>query len=94
MEQAAQVLPYVAAPFTGGASLLASPLLTKTLGKGLKAPGPPSAQPPVTTESKAVQEASADAAQRRAKAKGLTSTILRGFLDQSPSAGLKQTTGS
>jgi hypothetical protein len=59
--------------------------LTKNL---LKPPSPPEAPPQPTTESKAVQTATAEAAQRRFRARGFQSTIL------SQPSELKQTFGS
>lgn len=61
-------------------------------------PSPPNAQPPVTTDSKEVQEAMADAMRRRARSKGYQSTMLRSFLEPASSTGstegLKPTFGS
>ena len=55
---------------------------------------PPSATPPPTTETKAVQQAVADAAKRRSRARGLRSTILsKDFLDEKAPA-LQTTLGS
>jgi hypothetical protein len=83
----AEAIPYVAAPFTGGASLLAA----KPVRSALRAPGPPKSPDAVTTQTTAVQQAAADAAARRSRGRGQASTILKGFLDQSQ---LKQTIGS
>lgn len=97
----ASALPYAAAPFTGGASLLAmknGPLsgLTK---HAMDTPTPPEAVKPATTSSAPVQQAVAEAAQRRSKARGFFSTILSQLGNQaaqtSPSAApLKTTFGS
>jgi hypothetical protein len=53
-----------------------------------KTPSPPEAPKAITTETKAVQVAQAEAAQRRSKARGFQSTIL------SQPAGLQQTFGT
>jgi hypothetical protein len=87
----AESIPYIAAPFTGGVSLLAAKPVRKAIGRALKQPGPPGAPQAVTTQTTAVQQAAADAAARRSRARGQASTILSGFLDQSQ---LKQTIGS
>lgn len=64
-------------------------------GRAVKPPAPPGSPPPVTTATKPVQEAVADAARRRANARGFTSTILQSFLQGSGRAeGLKPTLGS
>lgn len=86
-----EAIPYIAAPFTGGASLLGS----KAVGRALTAPAPPGSPPAITTETKAVQDAAADATRRRSRARGHASTILQSFLQGSGQAeGLKSTTGS
>jgi hypothetical protein len=91
----ASALPYVAAPFTGGTSLVGA-LGGKNL---MKTPTPPEAIKPATVTSKPVQQAVAEAAQRRSKARGFFSTILSQLGNQaaqaSPSAApLKSTFGS
>lgn len=58
------------------------------------APKPPMVPPPPTVEDTAVQEAVAEAARRRARARGFRSTILtREFLSPEQ-ASLKPTLGS
>lgn len=83
----AEAVPYVAAPFTGGASLLGSGLVKNAL----RTPDPPEAKKPATPSSPAVQQAVAEASQRRSKARGFASTILSQF---SANSDLKQTYGS
>jgi hypothetical protein len=72
------------AVFTGGLSEVIRPF-TKNL---LKTPSPPEAPPAPKTDTKAVQVATAEAAQRRSRARGFQSTIL------SQPSELKQTYGS
>lgn len=76
---------------TGGISEVVRPF-TKNV---FKTPAPPTSPAPITTQTKAVQDAVADAAQRRSKARGFSSTILQSFLQGSSQAeGLKPTIGS
>jgi len=90
----ASAIPAIAAPFTGGTSLLGLG------GKNLfKTPTPPEAVKPATAASPPVQQAVSEAAQRRSKARGFFSTILSQLGNQaaqaSPSAApLKSTFGS
>ena len=80
MEQAAQVL---AAPFTGGLRLFSKPLL-----KALAGPKPPGNPAAPSTDMKAVQQAAAEAAQRRSRARGYQSTILRDLTSAPAASGI------
>ncbi len=88
----ASALPYVAAPFTGGASLLlpGGPL-TKN---ALKTPTPPEAKAPATAATPAVQQAVAEASARRSKARGFFSTILSQVQGAASAPSTKSTFGS
>lgn len=76
--------------FTLGASEVVSSL-TKN---AFKSPTPPEAQKPATTSDPGVQQAVAEGAQRRSKARGYRSTILSQNFMSPDSSALKTTFGS
>lgn len=86
----AQALPYVAAPFTGGASLLGA----KGLTRALTGPSPPEAPPAPSTQTTAVQQAAAEASRRRSRSRGARSTILSQSFLSPDSPALHDTFGS
>ena len=89
-----QALPYIAAPFTGGMSLLGAKPIQKALGRSMTGPSPPEAPGAISTETTAVQQATAESARRRGRARGNRSTILSQSFLSPDSPALQQTLGS
>ena len=91
----ADVVSYVAAPFTGGASLLLGKGV-EAFGNALRTPNPPGVSPSPSTALRAVQQVAAETSRRRSRARGYQSTILsQNFLAPNPNApALKDTYGS
>jgi hypothetical protein len=71
----------------GGLKPLAEALMPKV-------PSPPGVSPAPKVEDKAIQEAAAEAARRRQRARGFRSTILSQNFLEPMSGALKQTLGS
>lgn len=90
----AEAIPYVAAPFTGGASLLGAKGVTKGLTRALTGPSPPEAPPAPSATRTAVQQAVAEASRRRSRSRGARSTILSQSFLSPDSPALQSTFGS
>lgn len=89
-----EALPYVAAPFTGGASLLAAKPVRKSLGRAITGPSPPEAPPAPGTQTTAVQQAADEASRRRSRSRGARSTILSQSFLSPDNQALKDSFGS
>jgi len=86
-------------PFTYDTKQTISGGLAGRIGEGVQGAiypdlTPPSSPRAPTTETKAVQQAAAEAAQRRSKARGFRSTILSKDFMASDAPALQQTLGS
>jgi hypothetical protein len=89
-----EVLSWVAAPFTGGLSLLGTQAGQKFTKNLFRTPKPPEAPSTPSTQTTAVQQAASEAAQRRSKARGFRSTILSQNFLAPDNPALKDTFGS
>lgn len=85
-----EVASSLAAPFTGGASLLAAPLL-KNLGQS---PSIPKSPDPISAQTPAVQQAASEAAARRSRGRGYAATILSQLTASTGSTAPRDTIGS
>ena len=86
-----EVASAIAAPLLGGLPLLGAGGLTKNL---FKSPSVPKTPDSISTNTSAVQQAAAEAAQRRARARGQQSTILSQLTQATGGAAPRETIGS